>query len=502
MSKIILIIDFWQTSPHLETSFELAKKHLSSGDKVHFWFCGHDVPYKELIRFKRSSNFTRLCLPENKAASKLYSENFFFHSRVDMKPFEVSINEKFNSIEELREYKYKGAESGLSALSSLLFLTKNSNPDLLRNYTLINKMLSSSATVYEFAIHTLITIKPDLVYIFNGRFVNYRSVMNACQQIGSQFMIHERGSNPEKYYLRPYMPHDAGSIQQNIEEIWNKVPDKSQANVKASDFFIKNRNAISTSWLSFTTGQKKNYLPDLDRNKKIITYFSSSDDEFAAVGDIFEWKYWKNQKDALTSLIRICAKHNDLQLVVRVHPHIMQKSEEDKAYWNSLQIFPGQILIPTDSQIDTYALIERSDIVVTSGSTIGIEAVYWGTPSVCLGPSYYSKLNAVYLPESNLELEKLLTTQLPAPERERALPYGYYFATFGEPFIYYKAKNLFVGEFMGVNLFERGRLCSFIEHLYAVYANIKNLLLKIIGKINKKASNILLRLHRNTKSLN
>jgi len=45
--KNILFIETCSSSPHLETTFELAKRHLDQGDRVSYHFIGHAVPFND-----------------------------------------------------------------------------------------------------------------------------------------------------------------------------------------------------------------------------------------------------------------------------------------------------------------------------------------------------------------------------------------------------------------------------------------------------------------------
>ena len=106
-------------------------------------------------------------------------------------------------------------------------------------------------------------------------------------------------------------------------------------------------------------------------------------------------------------------------------------------------------LIPSDSKISTYALIDNCEKVLTFGSTAGIEATFWGKPSIMAGASMYLHLDAVYRPKTHEELLQMLTAQLKPKSKEDAIKYGYYFNTFGEKFKYFEATDFFEGTFKG-----------------------------------------------------
>ena len=96
-----------------------------------------------------------------------------------------------------------------------------------------------------------------------------------------------------------------------------------------------------------------------------------------------------------------------------------------------------------------------ADTVVTFGSSIGIEAVFGGKPSVLLGPSFYSQLKGPYLANSHQHAIELLSDDLmPAAEHE-ALMYGFWQNTHGIPFRYFQPDGLFDGLFKGQQVYPK-----------------------------------------------
>ena len=102
--------------------------------------------------------------------------------------------------------------------------------------------------------------------------------------------------------------------------------------------------------------------------------------------------------------------------------------------------------------IDTYALMDAADIVVTFGSTIGAEAAFWGKPVVLLGNSFYDRLEGFYVPATHEEAIVLLQQDLqPIPSKD-VLKYGYWELERGIYYKYYKGTALFEGTFMGKSI--------------------------------------------------
>jgi hypothetical protein len=88
-------------------------------------------------------------------------------------------------------------------------------------------------------------------------------------------------------------------------------------------------------------------------------------------------------------------------------------------------------VVPPESVVDTYALLDASERVLTFGSTIAMEAAFWGKPSVSFATSPYANLDSIYLARDRKEMRRLLLDPLEPRRSEDTLKYGYYYQTFG-----------------------------------------------------------------------
>jgi hypothetical protein len=75
------------------------------------------------------------------------------------------------------------------------------------------------------------------------------------------------------------------------------------------------------------------------------------------------------------------------------------------------------------SDIDSYTLMRQSDVVVTYGSTTGVEAAFAGIPVVIMGPSAYDRLGCAVRVRNQEELQTALIERR-LPPSGSALPFG------------------------------------------------------------------------------
>ncbi len=76
----------------------------------------------------------------------------------------------------LLKINYKGVDIGSAVLSTFISWSRESNPDFNINRKKIDSMLDAMVNLCDDVELKLKTVKPDLVYFFNGRFSLYRPI--------------------------------------------------------------------------------------------------------------------------------------------------------------------------------------------------------------------------------------------------------------------------------------------------------------------------------------
>ena len=452
-----LITESIAFKPHLETSGELALRLRDEGHTVSYGWLGHNLPWSDwhLPWFtyllgcsleRRVSHFQNILKDQH--ISVLAPTSLSPSTLRELKHWANSFKGDSSA---LRDYSYDGVSLGMGALSSLISLTGNSSyaPEL--DLARVRRCLFSAAIVYKRTLLLLLNTKPDVLITFNGRFATSRPIIEASAVIGIPVLRHERGSSYAKYSLYTDAIHNYDAIRQRIAEAWMFASPATRDSL-AHEFYKRRRNGDGICWYSYTDAQERGRTPAKSPLKRRLVYFSSSDDEYAAVTDAFRPGPWPDQLQALYALLRVAADFHDMEVVIRLHPHLAKKSAVERKRWLALAGPNVRIIAPND-QIDSYALLDSSDLVVTYGSTIGMEAAYAGKPSILIGPCSYAGSDAIYQPETVDQLRVLLSNPLLPPKKQKyCLPYGYYYMTFGEPFAYYRPQSLSDGLFLGRRL--------------------------------------------------
>ena len=182
--------------------------------------------------------------------------------------------------------------------------------------------------------------------------------------------------------------------------------------------------------------------------RKILTIYTSSYYEFFALGKDFRVKnnqdidHYKNISQILNCKYII----NKFDVRVRWHPNLITAGKQEVEKINNIVNKTKNKIIHylPESKVNSYKLLEKSDLVISFGSTIGIEATFYNKPSILWGVAYYEDTGGVYEINSLKELEKLLRIKLKPKPYENSLKFAFYEKMKGE-FTYkhvYFDKNL------------------------------------------------------------
>ena len=144
-----------------------------------------------------------------------------------------------------------------------------------------------------------------------------------------------------------------------------------------------------------------------------------------------------------------------------------------------------------DSKINSYSLLDFVDIVITFGSTIGVEATLQKKPSILFGRTYWEDNDAAYKPSSLEDLENLLfKSDLKPKSKLNALKEGYFQRHRGrEQFKFIKVDKNLRYHFKGKrvkHLSAQDRFKEFIKILILSNKLSSHFYYKYLDKISRK----------------
>lgn len=459
----------WVT--HLETELEIAQDFLKVNAKVDFYSC-NDSSFKccenilsrsllDKINYNEISNLNcHFCISRQNRGFDLIDGDINKYPLINnnQKEMDYIINDSFfESHEALKNLYYDNDyDIGWSILSSFVSYTRDPFINLKEYKGQIQLLYSDSIRVYETAKKAILNNKYDRIYVFNGRVSYTRGLYRLGIKLKVPTYVHERGSIPEKYEIfENTTPHNISSYFSRVNSYWNRANFITKF-YQGKKFYKDKVNGFSGSWVSFTSNFEKNKLPEkFNFNQTNIVLYTSSEDEFFAIDDTWDNPYFNNQLEGIEYLCRVIDSNDykNTNLYIRIHPN---SKFIDINYLNKLYSFSrykNVIIIPPDSKINSYSLLFSSNKVITFGSTITFEAIYWGKPVVLLSRCEFAKFKGPTIPLKFEDIKALCFDEnLPTPLKTDALKIGYYLRSYGKSYKYYKALDYIKGYFKGIDL--------------------------------------------------
>jgi hypothetical protein len=487
MNKIFAFPLYATVDTSFGTDLELIQLHLDKGDMVKVFTCPEALKACDRNILHQIDECNRCIKKSARGLSLLHplNSNLIIQKITQLPEWDQEISVDFldliYNIEDFKNISFDIFDLGYSILSSLISWSQDYCPDIKDNITLLKKLADSSLRLYLCVDILLQKEKPDIVYVFNGRYAPMRAIVRACQKNSVKVFTHDRGCNLYHYStFQNTLPHDIDLFLQSLWSGWNKANPIKRVKIAKQWFEDRSKGKNVDAWISFTREQNVDLLPlDWNRERRNISIFTSSEHEFASIGQEWEGRLFKNQASGIDFIIdSLKSEINQgyTNIYLRIHPNQANASAKEI---NELLSFEerGLIILEPKSIVSSYKLMKESDLVITFGSTVGIEATYWGTPSILLGQSFYKKLNATYNPTNLYELKGLLKEGLKPKPSSLALPYAYYQATFGQPYKYYEPTGLLTGKFKGYHLEKHNKY-------HTILLKIKNRLMRLIDKFD------------------
>lgn len=444
--RILLVEPFYWT-PHVETGLELAEI-LSEHNRVSY--VGPDALHCVTDETFRLQARIRINLTRKRNVSRYVGRNVRAYRRAEIASIERVLNLPDvrtlldPTSPDLDKVKFENFDIGMGVISSLISVTRDADFDRQRYSQLALALGRDAMKLYRLTHELARADKSDIVILFNGRVASTRGIRRACETMGLRYIVHERGSSKGKYALFDCAtPHQPEGIRRWVDDWWRFTDDPE---AKARAFLARRRQSIATGWYSFTGKQDAGHFPPRDGRKR-VTFFTSSDDELVAIGDeLPPDSPYCHQAYSIRSAGQAC-RDRGYDFVVRFHPNTPSGPNEVLEAANEV----SPTVIEPSSEVDTYALMDSSDIVFTQNSTVGIEAAAAGKQAVYTGRNIFERCRSVRRIMNDSDLVSALDTAQGADPID-ALRYANFFGEHGISYRYYEPRGFLSGTYQGRDL--------------------------------------------------
>lgn len=297
------------------------------------------------------------------------------------------------------EFEFEGLPIGQLVKPSVQwFLLRGSiGTDRLSQQT-YREFLVSGSIMARVAQRLLDSVKPDIIYLMNGLFFAEHILIALARQRTIPFITHEGGFFPDS---QVFVWNGIAPYYESIDAVWptyalRPLTDSEEHRLEAYlDDRQRGKRDVKAYYPRMTSEAQAVFRQlRFDPTKTLITLFTNINWDTAtfarpaAFPDMFDW---------IEATIRHFAVRPDIQLVIRVHPGEVRLpflEPAEKAQEVIRQRFPdlpGNIrVIPPDSEISSYTLMDLSRLGLVYTSTVGMEMALRGKPVVTAGTGYYS----------------------------------------------------------------------------------------------------------------
>ena len=432
------------------------EKYLQQGYEILFLTCDGEVPSCDLnphhsfgkcYRCKSRRDLGLKWIGEDRIKTK----SFYLLTDTQRNDINSILKTNFDSIDSIKNLIVEESDIGLAALSSMVSILREPEPNLNIYQDLIKAQIETALIVHFSIKNHILNYKPDEIVLYNGRLAILRPVLRLAQTMGIQVYVHERAGTLDRYSLTSnHSPHDLLLMKDLISSFYfeSSLSEQEKKEI-ARTWFDERCNNQDSGGFHFTKLQEIGLLPkSINTNKLKISIFNSSEDEMVAIGG-WENPCYLNQNDALEKIFSSLSDH--VQLILRIHPNLNKIKNSQTQFVEVLKNrFPQVDIVPASSKVSTYSLIQASDIVITFGSTVGIESCYQQKLTILLGRSMYEDAKSLIKPDNHnkfvqIIMEIVKTRKFPLIEfkDEDWAMYGFFCKYYGNSFKFLEHRDLY-----------------------------------------------------------
>lgn len=276
--------------------------------------------------------------------------------------------------------------------------------------------------------------KPDIVFMLNGLFSAERVIRDVALAHGLRATTYEFAPRAGALVFS----HDTPAPSYDVNELWAAVKDRPLSERQRSETMgmledrVQGRGAHESYYdrIEDDPNELRRRLGLNDRQRVAslftnVTWDSATIGHDIGFGSMFDW---------IEHAVRTAGEHDDLVLVVRIHPAERRwgtREEVQEVVASRLGKIPGNVrFVSTEQALSSYTLLDISDVVLTYTTTVGLEAAMRGKQVAVAGDTHYRGRGFTTDVSGPDELAHVLRSALspPRPEStELAIRYAHMF---------------------------------------------------------------------------
>jgi len=348
--------------------------------------------------------------------------------------FFKSVGAFFDSFKEMRTLEPTlDFENSTTIYNSCVEKSGNLNPVTHNNYRMIFKEVFARNLVRSI-LENLDHSSFGRVVTVNGRFTKNAVIKEWASSKSLPCRLIEFGASKESFQTFEVSPHSMREIEGKITEFWEcaEMGFRKRASL---EYLAKLSDDKPITEINWKLKMQRNLVPPKQKPYSCV-FFTSTEAEYAGVGDFVPTSKYQNQVQAFRAIVGELPA-DDWQIFLRRHPANPNDEVQDAEHllWAEFRESSNVFIIEPESPIDSIALGMSVDLVFNYCSIIAMELTARGAQNVItMGPSPWQGL----LPERQIESDFSLTEALEIIKSrvtpERILPFCFYESRHGFSF--------------------------------------------------------------------
>jgi hypothetical protein len=426
----ILIVTFTGWSFHTLMDGLIGRALMLRGARVRYFSCGGILPLCYIHNASTSDGIGHMPCGRCRAYVTSTLNAFGFeaeqlrHLVTDTERRRIEAEVRAIQEDNLTTYTYEGVKMGYAAFRTarwyLLAGTTTAMPelpDVVRNLIFLARM------TYAALSKILEQEKFDRIVIFGGLQTAELVIREIAEQRKIDVVCTERG-----YVANSFMAaHNAPVSLFPFDELWEVFKERhlTESQSKQLDEILSLRRyghkTLDNLWEQ--TQEDVNVLRQdlmLEPGKRIVTAFTNVVGDVAVIDREIGFEsllHW------CASLIEYFKNHPDIYLIFRIHPaetrlkrYKPRQSVGELIMSNYPQLPDNIKIVPSESPLSSYALLEISDFVMVYTSTIGLESAAAGWPVAVGARVHYQGKGFTLDASSPQRLTQLMDSWIADPE--------------------------------------------------------------------------------------
>jgi hypothetical protein len=275
------------------------------------------------------------------------------------------------------------------------------------------------------AITMLDERRPELLIVPNGSILEYGVIYHVARHMGVPVVTYEFDEPQHRIRLA----QDAEVMREDTGEFWEArrtLEFSKDQQERVRDLLAARQKG--SQWANFPIqfqgvpqqgAQRVRSELKLDQRPIALMAPNVFGDSATLGRQIFS----HSMTEWLERTVNYFARRHDVQLVIRIHPseaRFPEGTSMEEAVYHTLPSLPEHIhLIPADAPINTYDLVEISDLGLVYTTTVGMEMAMSGVPVVVTGFTHYRGKGFTLDPASWSEYFEMLDKVMRTPGEHR-----------------------------------------------------------------------------------